>query len=108
MNNFQFINNLRIGKISKKKISIDLGHEIFLGPEAFFNPEIIDKDYKTSLDELTFSTIEQCPIDYKRMLYSVNIKNCFFIYLKKILNFKLSRILFYLEEVLYSKISIED
>lgn len=63
--------NFSIGKISKKKISIDLGHEIFLGPEAFFSPEIIDKDYKTSLDELTYSTIEQCPIDYKRMLYSV-------------------------------------
>lgn len=66
-----FLYSFRIGKISKKKISIDLGHEIFLGPEAFFNPEIIDKDHKTSLDELTFSTIEQCPIDYKRMLYSV-------------------------------------
>ena len=66
---FYFI--FSIGKISKKKISIDLGHEIFLGPESFFNPEIIDKDHKTSLDELSFTTIEQCPIDYKRMLYSV-------------------------------------
>jgi len=45
-----------------------------LGPEAFFNPEIIDKDFKTPLDELVYSTIEQCPIDYKRMLYSVIFK----------------------------------
>jgi hypothetical protein len=58
-----------------------------LGPEAFFNPEIIDKDHKTPLDELCFSTIEQCPIDYKRMLYSVNNNINFNININKNINF---------------------
>ena len=68
---FVLKNKFRIGKITKKKISFDLGHEIFRGPEAFFNPELIEKDYKTPLDDLAYATIEQCPIDCKRMLYSV-------------------------------------
>ena len=58
------------GKISSKPFSIDLGYEIFLGPEAFFNPEIIDKNWKAPLDEMIDLAIQQCPIDYQRRLYA--------------------------------------
>ena len=58
------------GKISSKPFSIDLGYEIFLGPEAFFNPEIIDKNWKAPLDEMIDLAIQQCPIDYRRRLYA--------------------------------------
>ena len=50
---------------------MDIGYEMFLGPEAFFSPEIIDKDYTTPIDELVDTTVQQCPIDYRRRLYSV-------------------------------------
>ena len=43
---------------------------MFLGPEAFFSPEIIDKNWKASLDEMIDLTIQQCPIDYRRRLYA--------------------------------------
>jgi actin-related protein 3 len=61
----------RTGRITNKPVSIDIGYEIFLGPEAFFSPEIIDKDFRTPLDELIDLTVQQCPIDYRRRLYSV-------------------------------------
>ena len=59
-----------IGKISTKPYSINVGYELFLGPEAFFSPEIIDKNWKASLDEIIDVTIQQCPIDYRRRLYA--------------------------------------
>lgn len=62
-----------IGKITNKPISIDLGYEVFLGPETFFSPEIIDKYYTTPIDELIDRTVQQCPVDYRRKLYSVYI-----------------------------------
>ena len=62
-----------IGKITNRPYTIDLGYELFLGPEAFFSPEIIDKDYRTALDELIDMTVQQSPIDYRRKLYSVTI-----------------------------------
>lgn len=58
------------GKITKKDFSIELGHELFLGPEAFFSPEIIDKNYTQSIDQICDLTIQSCPIDYRRRLYS--------------------------------------
>jgi len=60
-----------IGKITNKPFNIDIGYETFLGPESFFSPEIIDKDWRTSIDELIDNTVQQCPIDYRRKLYSV-------------------------------------
>jgi actin-related protein 3 len=85
-----------VGKITNKPYTIDLGYETFLGPEAFFSPEIIDKDFRTPIDELIDNTVQQCPIDYRRKLYSVIelFFNC--------------RILFCLEVAPFSKISIED
>ena len=59
-----------IGKITNKPYSINVGYELFLGPEAFFSPEIIDKNYKSSLDEIIDLTIQQCPIDYRKRLYA--------------------------------------
>ena len=59
-----------IGKISTKPYSINVGYELFLGPESFFSPEIIDKSWKASLDESIDLTIQQCPIDYRRRLYA--------------------------------------
>ena len=59
-----------IGKITNKPYSINVGYELFLGPEAFFSPEIIDKNYKSSLDEIIDLTIQICPIDYRRRLYA--------------------------------------
>mmetsp|Transcript_24958 Transcript_24958/g.26051 ORF Transcript_24958/g.26051 Transcript_24958/m.26051 type:complete len:424 (+) Transcript_24958:70-1341(+) len=58
------------GKISRKPYNIDLGHELFLGPEAFFSPEIIDKNYSLPLDEILDITVQSCPVDYRRRLYS--------------------------------------
>lgn len=59
-----------IGKISKQPYSVDLGYELFMGPEAFFSPEIIDKNFTTPLDELIDITVQSCPVDYRRRLYS--------------------------------------
>ena len=58
------------GKITNQPYQFDVGYEIFLGPESFFSPEIIDKNYKSGLDEIIDLTIQQCPIDYRRKLYS--------------------------------------
>ena len=76
LDNKKYIQNNRfkkfegIGKISNQPFSIDIGYEVFLGPESFFSPEIIDKDFKAGLDENIDITIQQCPIDYRRKLYS--------------------------------------
>ena len=59
-----------VGKISAKPYTINVGYELFLGPESFFSPEIIDKNWKASLDEIIDLTIQQCPIDYRRRLYA--------------------------------------
>jgi actin-related protein 3 len=42
-----------------------------LGPESFFSPEIIDKNWRTPIDEVIDMTIQASPVDYRRKLYSV-------------------------------------
>ena len=59
-----------VGRITNKPYSINLGYERFLGPESFFSPEIIDKNFKESIDEIIDLTIQQCPIEYRQLLYS--------------------------------------
>ena len=66
----KFLTAQGIGKITNMPYKFDVGYEIFLGPESFFSPEIIDKNWKTGLDETIDLTIQQCPIDYRRKLYS--------------------------------------
>ena len=41
-----------VGRISNKPYSINLGYESFLGPESYFSPEIIDKNFKESIEEI--------------------------------------------------------
>ena len=59
-----------VGRISNKPYSINLGYESFLGPESYFSPEIIDKNFKESIEEIIDLTIQQCPIEYRKLLYS--------------------------------------
>jgi len=54
---------------TKKKYTVDVGYERFLGPEIFFNPEIFSSDYTTPLPNLVDGCITECPIDARRLLY---------------------------------------
>lgn len=55
---------------TNKSFSIDIGYERFLGPELFFSPEIFSSDYTDSLPVVVDRTIQSCPIDTRRALYS--------------------------------------
>lgn len=56
-------------KATKTPYTVEMGHERFLGPELFFNPEIFSGEYTTSLPDLIDSTIQSCPVDVRRPLY---------------------------------------
>lgn len=58
-----------IGPYTKQPYSIDIGYESFLGPEMFFHPEFVNKDWRAPLDEVIDTMIQSCPIDYRRKLY---------------------------------------
>ena len=49
---------------------IDVGYEQFLGPELFFNPELLNPEYTTPLANLVDQTIMHCPVDTRRGLFS--------------------------------------
>ena len=49
---------------------IEVGYEQFLGPELFFNPEILNPEYTTPLANLVDQTIMHCPVDTRRGLFS--------------------------------------
>lgn len=55
---------------SGKTGSLQLGHERFLGPEVFFNPEMANADFTVPLPSLVDEVIQSCPIDGRRDLYS--------------------------------------
>ena len=52
-----------------KKFECDVGYERFLGPEIFFNPEILSSDFLTPLPEVVDESILKCPIDVRRGLF---------------------------------------
>ncbi|AET38656.1 actin-related protein 3 Ecym_3153 [Eremothecium cymbalariae DBVPG len=56
------------GKTQKK--IVDVGYERFLAPEIFFNPEIASSDFLTPLPTIVDHTIQACPIDVRKGLYS--------------------------------------
>jgi len=55
--------------VTKKKFSVDIGYERFLGPEIFFNPEIASSDFLTPLPDIVDAVIQNSPIDTRRGLY---------------------------------------
>jgi len=58
-----------VESITKKPFVCDVGYERFLGPEIFFNPEIMSSDFLTPLPKVVDDTIQTCPIDTRRGLY---------------------------------------
>ena len=59
-----------IGKTTGTPLNIKVGTERFLGPEVFFSPEKLTKDWDKPLDLCVDTTIQSCPIDLRRDLYS--------------------------------------
>jgi len=59
----------KLNDVTKKKYTVDVGYERFLGPEIFFNPEIFSSDFLTPLPEIVDTVIQSCPIDVRRGLY---------------------------------------
>ncbi|XP_074603779.1 actin-related protein 3B-like isoform X2 [Brevipalpus obovatus] len=59
-----------LNHVSKQPFEVDVGFERFLGPEVFFNPEIANSDFRTSISEIVDTCIQGCPIDVRRPLYS--------------------------------------
>jgi len=55
--------------VTKKPFTYEVGYERFLGPEIFFNPEILSGDFLTPLPKVVDDTIQGCPIDVRRGLY---------------------------------------
>ncbi|KAJ1537656.1 Actin- protein 3, partial [Cladochytrium tenue] len=58
-----------IHSVTNKPYSVDIGYERFLGPEIFFNPEIISSDFLTPLPDVVDQVIQSCPIDTRKGLY---------------------------------------
>ena len=50
-------------------VEIDVGYERFLGPEMFFHPEFVHKDFMKPLGEVLDDAIQSCPIEYRVKLY---------------------------------------
>ena len=50
--------------------TIDIGPEAFLGPEIFFDPNIYLANPCKSIAQIVFDSIQECPIDCRRRMYS--------------------------------------
>ena len=56
--------------INGNMVDIDVGYERFLGPEMFFHPEFIHKDFSKPLGEVVDDAVQSCPIEYRIKLYN--------------------------------------
>ena len=55
--------------INGNMVDIDVGYERFLGPEMFFHPEFVHRDFLRPLGEVVDDAIQSCPIEYRVKLY---------------------------------------
>lgn len=55
--------------VTRRKFTVDVGHERFLGPEIFFHPEFSNPDFTTPISMVVDDVIQNCPIDVRRGLY---------------------------------------
>eukprot|EP00806_Schmidingerella_arcuata_P001010 Macronucleus_1910.p1 GENE.Macronucleus_1910~~Macronucleus_1910.p1 ORF type:complete len:262 (+),score=93.49 Macronucleus_1910:1-786(+) len=51
-------------------VELDVGYERFLGPEMFFHPEFVHKDFMKPLGEVVDDAIQSCPTEYRIKLYN--------------------------------------
>lgn len=65
----EFIRYETEGPITKTKIAVDVGYERFLGPEMFFHPEFVSREWSKPIDESIDNAIQSSPIDTRRRLY---------------------------------------
>ena len=61
--------NLSFTTVNGNDVSVDVGYERFLGPEMFFHPEFLNKDFSKPLGEVVDNSIQKCPIDFRVQLY---------------------------------------
>lgn len=54
---------------SGKKIQVDMGYEMFMGPEVFFHPEFVNPDWRQPVDEIVDHAILTSPLDARTSLY---------------------------------------
>ena len=55
--------------LNNNMVNVDVGYERFLGPEMFFHPEFIHKDWTKPLGEVVDDAVQSCPIEYRVKLY---------------------------------------
>ena len=55
--------------LNNNMVDIDVGYERFLGPEMFFHPEFIHKDFNKPLGAVVDEAVQSCPIEYRIKLY---------------------------------------
>lgn len=58
------------GPLTQKKFTVNLGYEMFMGPEIFFQPEFVNKDYREPIDQIVDHAILTAPIDTRASLYA--------------------------------------
>jgi actin-related protein 3 len=66
----EFVRLETTGAITKTNLSVDIGYERFLGPEMFFHPEFVSKEWSKPIDEVIDNAIQNSPIDARRRLYN--------------------------------------
>jgi len=50
-------------------LNVSLGYEIFMGPEIFFRPQLLDGKWSKGVHQHIDDCIQMCPIDTRRNLY---------------------------------------
>lgn len=56
--------------LNNNLVELDVGYERFLGPEMFFHPEFIHKDWQKPIEEVVDDAIQLCPVEYRIKLYN--------------------------------------
>ncbi len=56
--------------LTKKKITFDMGYEMFMAPEIFFHPEFVNAEWRNPLDQIIDYSILTSPVDTRTRLYS--------------------------------------
>jgi len=56
--------------LEKKGIVVSKGYELFMGPEIFFRPQLVDGKWNKGIHTHVDDMIQMCPLDIRRNLYN--------------------------------------